>query len=467
MTQVLGGVMRMFRLTDETDGLGLSCTPAGVSLAGVPLLRRTQAGFKPRPASEIASLLKAAYGDDPTGLQSRLGAIAQALNSGDFTKAMIAAVHTRTPELSPEAALRLANADEELTKYNYNPDELRDRHGRWTTGSESITAPRNESEQGAEPYFVTESRRVAENTRSDATALSDSDDGDAAGEPPSLEQTFEREYDDLGPVDFAKRVIQFGDWLGRAGGNLSPAEMGHALAEYSFLQDRLSFWLAYDYKPPTAQGNLLSAALTLYQGAVNGGIVRVGHLPQSMVDVVGVAAAFTDGPPRRPSTEPVLEEAPVAPAQAPKEIEGLGGTVDKSETEIEWHKGIKDQNAKWEDYYDKVDTEARRLRPGSKGFDHFNDDTGEAISNKTLNTLTVSRIKNPQKIFEKVAGYVNDAVNYVPRTKSEVASEKILSKTIHLAIPEYTSPTQWRYLLRVIIYGEDNGVSVVITRIRE
>ena len=133
MTQLLArGVVRTFRLTNEPGGLGLSCTFAGVSLAGVPLLRRTRAGFVPRPTSEITSLLRAAYGEDLTGLQSRLAAIAQALNSGDFTSAMIAAVHTRTPELSPEAALRLAKADGELTKYNFNPDELRDRHGRWT-----------------------------------------------------------------------------------------------------------------------------------------------------------------------------------------------------------------------------------------------------------------------------------------------------------------------------------------------
>jgi hypothetical protein len=117
------GVVRVFRLTDEPGGLGLSCTPTGVSLAGVPLLRKTRAGFAPRPAPEIASLLTAAYGDDLTGLQSRLGAIAQALNSGDIAKAIIAAVHTRTPELSPEAAPRLAKADRELGKYNYGPDE--------------------------------------------------------------------------------------------------------------------------------------------------------------------------------------------------------------------------------------------------------------------------------------------------------------------------------------------------------
>jgi hypothetical protein len=128
------GVTQIFRLKNEPDGLVLSCTPAGVSLAGVPLLCRTRAGFVPRPNSEIASLLKAAYGDEPTRLQSRLVAIAQALNRRDFAAAMIAAVHTRTPELSPEAAIRIANLEHKLTKYNYNPDEPRDWHGRWTTG---------------------------------------------------------------------------------------------------------------------------------------------------------------------------------------------------------------------------------------------------------------------------------------------------------------------------------------------
>jgi len=70
MTQLLArGVVRTFRLTNEPGGLGLSCTPAGVSLAGVPLLRGAQAEFVPRPASEVALLLKAAFGKDLPGLQ--------------------------------------------------------------------------------------------------------------------------------------------------------------------------------------------------------------------------------------------------------------------------------------------------------------------------------------------------------------------------------------------------------------
>ena len=38
---------------------------------------------------------------------------------------------------------------------------------------------------------------------------------------------------------------------------------------------------------------------------------------------------------------------------------------------------------------------------------------------------------------------------------------------IQLAIPEYTSPTQWRYLFWALGYGGERGVSIMITRIRE
>jgi hypothetical protein len=141
-----------------------------------------------------------AYGEDPTGLQSRLGAIAQALNSGDFSSAIIAAVHTRTPELSPEAALRLAKADGELTKYNFNPDELRDWHGRWTrdgaAGPERVAASGIESDQRAHPQVFDQRQRVAGN----ATPLSD---GDAPEEPTLLTQALEREYGDPGSVGYA------------------------------------------------------------------------------------------------------------------------------------------------------------------------------------------------------------------------------------------------------------------------
>ncbi len=49
---------RFFRLADKPDGRGLSCDENGVHLGGVPLLRRTETGFEPRPAYEVEALIE-------------------------------------------------------------------------------------------------------------------------------------------------------------------------------------------------------------------------------------------------------------------------------------------------------------------------------------------------------------------------------------------------------------------------
>jgi hypothetical protein len=294
----------------------------------------------------------------------------------------------------------------------------------------------------------------------------DHEDGADGPNPGSLEQEFEKKYDDLGPVDFAKRVIEFGDWLAREGGSLSPAERERALAEYSFLQDRLSFWLSYEYKPPTAHANLLSAALALYQGAMIGGIVRVGDFPRSMLDVAGAAWAFDNVPPRRilPSARSGVRKRT---GRTSRTAQRGRRTWRHREAKIDWAKGIKDQGDDFENYYGKENPQARRLLPGATAFDYFDDATGDAVSVKTLNTQTANRIRNPQKIFEKVKEYVDDIIDYEPLRRTDPKPDEIQSKILYLAIPEYTSPTQWRYLNRVIIYAKDNGISIVITRIRE
>jgi hypothetical protein len=52
------------------------------------------------------------------------------------------------------------------------------------------------------------------------------------------------------------------------------------------------------------------------------------------------------------------------------------------------------------------------------------------------------------------------------RAEFDLDPANIKSKTVHLAIPELTFPKQWPHLFRAIIYGKQNGVAVVITRIR-
>src|SRR5215469_2653785 len=130
-----------YRLTDEPGGLGLSCNGAGLMLAGVPLLRKSETGFVPRPAHAIAALIDAAYDGDerPGRLQSSLTLIADALNRGDLARATMAAVLSETPEISPQAAIRLAKTDRELAKYNFNPAEPRGARARWTRDGDDST----------------------------------------------------------------------------------------------------------------------------------------------------------------------------------------------------------------------------------------------------------------------------------------------------------------------------------------
>jgi hypothetical protein len=125
---------RNFRLADGADGIGVSCTLEGVALAGVPLLRKTVAGFAARPSAEIGVLIELAFGrdTDPAGVSRGLDVIAEALNRGDLGRAQVAAVRLALPELNLDGAIRIARADETLTKYD--PSEPRDAAGRWTMG---------------------------------------------------------------------------------------------------------------------------------------------------------------------------------------------------------------------------------------------------------------------------------------------------------------------------------------------
>ncbi len=294
------------------------------------------------------------------------------------------------------------------------------------------------------------------------------DDGPAATADP-LTQVFEQRYDDLHPVDFAKAVFQFGDGLERQGKDLPAAEKAEAAAEYAFLQDRLSFWLAYEYTPLELVGNLQSAAMALYRGAIFAGLATAGHIPPSMLDVAGTLAFFSNGPaPRLGIPEAETGDLPFrVPGERLPEPEALGGTVDNSDVGINWSQGIKAQGVPFETFVAEQDPTLRSLPPTSKTFDLFDDATGSAVSVKTLNTLTVNYIKNPQSIYSRLSSYVDAAADYQPRLDTDLQPGDIKTKTIQLGVPEYTSPTQWRFLYWAILYGNERDVSIVLTRIRQ
>jgi hypothetical protein len=284
--------------------------------------------------------------------------------------------------------------------------------------------------------------------------------------PASSVQSFEQEYDGLGPVDFSRRVSEFAYWLEEHGRTLSPLARQYALSEYSFLQNRLSFWLDYDYKPWSAHLNLVSAADLLYQGAVNGGIVEVGHLPPSMLAVVGEAWGLEGGQSHIPSVRvPTLE--PNLPREDFAEVQMAGRIVNNEHVESEWGKGIMQQSGGWENYIQQQ-YKTNGLTRNAKTFDHFDSSSGEAISDKTLNTQTFNYVNKPQSVFRRLKGYIDAVADYDrPRTRTDVDPTKIKSRMIQLAIPEFSSPAQWIQLFRAIRYAKGRGVWLVVTRIRE
>ncbi|MEA1652632.1 hypothetical protein UAJ10_26925 [Nitrospirillum sp. BR 11164] len=103
-----------------------------MSLAGIPLLRRTAAGFEPQPAAILQPLIAAAYGvsdPDVVPLIGRLRVVARALNDRDGARTRIAAVHLALPDVDDAGVDRLFGMCADLAKYD--PAQPRDWHGRW------------------------------------------------------------------------------------------------------------------------------------------------------------------------------------------------------------------------------------------------------------------------------------------------------------------------------------------------
>ncbi|HEX4183654.1 MAG TPA: hypothetical protein VHY34_10390 [Caulobacteraceae bacterium] len=448
-------------------------------------------GWKSRPSAEIGALMKAAYGGEfsANDLTTLLDVAATALNQNDLGRAMVAALRLRLPALDWEGAARIARANDALAKYD--PNEPRDRRGRWTTGAGTASVgaakPRRKSRQIARPMrWPVAPRQLRPAPQRPSNSPSD---GERIQAPQPLLATLQGKFDDMGPVEFAKRVYRFGDWLGREGSKLTAVERANARVEYDFLQDRLNFWLGYAYVSPDAHAKLLGGATPLYQGAINSGIVTVGGrdggLPRSML-AAGLAAWSLGG--AAPAVGgarhvvPRFEVYPGAVAEWQLLRGQLGGVIDNSQAKIVWNGGIRDQGEPFENFVGMKVPKTAQTKWGAKAIDHFqrddyettarvrffNDRPGEAISVKTMNTQSVTYIKNPGKIYSRLKTYIDYLADYnKPRAEMDVDPKDIRYKTIHLAVPEYTSPVQWERLDSAVSYARGRSVSLIVTRIRE
>ena len=474
---------RRFQLADES-GLGLHCTPDGVTLAGIPLLRATVAGLAPKSREDLYGLLEAAYGRDldAEALSRGLTVVAKALNDGDLGRAMIAAVRLRLPDVDAARTGRLVAAYELLAK-GYNAREPRDWHGRWTTGGGGAKPPATRPLHGQSraltkpvPHAPSKPAVPAASARSVVLQTA------AAGVPPraavwdafkTLYPNFQSQFDDLGPVEFAKRVTKFGEWIEAEAHFNRPFDRAAAKAEYYFLQNRLSFWLDYQHKPFGAYLNLISASQTLFQGATNSGLVRQGDpdgAPWPMAEVVGLAAVLDAANAGRSGIK--APEAPTLPDFAPTMAERAGVALEAKENAqvgIGWGRGIQDQGNPWEEELKRDMPDETQHYPRAKTWDFADPPTRKATSAKTLDTTTYTYSAYPERIFSRLKNYIDDAADYDLSTTREgvrIPLDQISSREIQLAIPEETSPAQMDRIVRAQRYSESRGVRFVVTRIK-
>ncbi len=459
-------MVRKFHLSLPGTGHGVSCDAEGAFIGVVPVLRRLRKNdhdeWQPRDCEELSDEIAAHYGL-PIDISPKTGglkAIANALNERNVARAQIATVLLGIPD-PPRLSKNVRSREEMiklirdlhwsgLIKEDWDPNE----HPRWPAlspdGVGGDFAPKGEGD--IDPSAEALRAAVAEAARER--------DRDA----PSLQRHFEQKYDNLGPADFSKQVIQFGYWLETHGKSLSPAARSRALAEYDFVQGRLVFWQSYPHKSPAAGLWMISAADLLYQGAINGGIEHADHIPPSMAAVFGEAWGLEGGRSHIPSARAASVQ-PIIPEEGVERFELPGGIVDNGKVRSGWGKGLMQQSGGWEDFINEQ-YQTNKLLRNAKTFDHFDASTGAAISDKTLNTQTFNYINNPQKIYQRLKGYTDAVAAYSkPRVKTDVDPNLIKSKAIQLAIPEFTSPAQWPQIYRAIRYAKGRGVSVVVTRI--
>ncbi|WP_241094269.1 hemagglutinin repeat-containing protein [Xanthomonas bonasiae] len=148
-------------------------------------------------------------------------------------------------------------------------------------------------------------------------------------------------------------------------------------------------------------------------------------------------------------------------------VRSIGGTVDRAATGIEWGRGIQGQGMPWEDYLVAQLPTDSRLPANFKTFDFFDENTGVAISAKTLDTTTVARIANPVQVYSSLKGNVDAAAGFTGYTLKgvTVSSGQITDRVLEVAVPKATTSAQWDQINRAVEYGKSKGVTVKITRV--
>jgi len=146
---------------------------------------------------------------------------------------------------------------------------------------------------------------------------------------------------------------------------------------------------------------------------------------------------------------------------------GVKGGVSPVGPNIEWGNGIGKQGMPWEDYLASQLPAGVRLPPNFATYDFWDGASGLAISAKTLDTMTLSKITNPKQVYSSLKGNVDSIVKFTGYSLGDVRLDagQIVTRELRVAIPKTTTAAQWEQVDKAVKYALDNHVILKITTV--
>ncbi|WP_413482323.1 DUF637 domain-containing protein [Morganella psychrotolerans] len=147
--------------------------------------------------------------------------------------------------------------------------------------------------------------------------------------------------------------------------------------------------------------------------------------------------------------------------------------IDKSGNKVpmKWFpsgSGINQQGMPFEHYIGTQLPANSKLPDNFKTFDFYDSKNKTAISVKTINTQTDSRLRKPNAIKYTINGHVNDIIKFKEHEKSrmKLTSDIIDKKALYIGLPEKTTKEQWEGINSAIKNANEKNVDIKVTIIK-